>query len=412
MRWNAIQHLSLACRVSHMPKIAGLLSARMLREVTNVDSKLCQVNNHRPLHILVLYFVAVPVILSVVNLEAGIMFFNAIMPSTQYLSIMANFYLNEISHLLPSSPCISPWVCLSVVLSLWCAYLATNQTASPTSRTRTADDCRTGSRSGSCRFQAPSTMAVHSLGVDAQQMLWPEQRDILIEIPHEVRSLLASKWKISNDNKQNNNNNHNSRDKNDNNNQAEEEVVPILTNEERAKKLQQSVAEVMLNRFDVNEEKDDEKEFFAAPSTDQVLSRTAIFALKKQRRDGYEVALAQSLLLYLAPDMVPPLMAEHKAGGEEEEEQLDLALVVSMVPAKITWRTSCLVMTGFLHTFNDTVKQPDVEKNWQRAFQQQAMLLTQRNPDSYEEGVLLLRTETVVQIITTMVQEWQPVKET
>jgi hypothetical protein len=92
-RWNAIQHLSPACRAAHDPKMYDLLSSRILRQVSDLDAEMCKVSSKRSLHVMVLLFVVMPVILGLLNQEVGSMLFDAILPSSLYVFIMSNFYL-------------------------------------------------------------------------------------------------------------------------------------------------------------------------------------------------------------------------------------------------------------------------------------------------------------------------------
>lgn len=97
---HLIQHLSASCRAAHQlgsSSISSLVSARLLRRITGADLELCQGMGHKPLHLLVLYFVAIPVVLGFLGQEVAEVVLSSMLPTSMYMFILVNYYIWQAS---------------------------------------------------------------------------------------------------------------------------------------------------------------------------------------------------------------------------------------------------------------------------------------------------------------------------
>lgn len=108
-----IQHLSPACRASSTHHLQGLSAARILRSIKDHDIVRCRDRNEKRLYFLALYFIALPVLFAFFGDAIGRLVLNAVLPSTAYLFIIANYQLQQ----------VSPFVFIALYLSLVLFYI-------------------------------------------------------------------------------------------------------------------------------------------------------------------------------------------------------------------------------------------------------------------------------------------------
>eukprot|EP01033_Poteriospumella_lacustris_P015876 gene15876-11363_t len=91
------QHLSPVCRAAHSRRLYDLPVARLLRTMSGADMEMCKVMEHKPLHWMVMYFVAVPVLLGFFGREIASAILTATLPTSSYMFVLANYYLVQVS---------------------------------------------------------------------------------------------------------------------------------------------------------------------------------------------------------------------------------------------------------------------------------------------------------------------------
>eukprot|EP01033_Poteriospumella_lacustris_P006837 gene6837-4925_t len=94
-----IQHVSPVCRAAHSAALYDLPTSRLLRSITGADLEICKLMDHKPLHWLVLYFVAIPVIVGFLGRDIATAILTATLPTSLYMFILVNYYLIQISAL-------------------------------------------------------------------------------------------------------------------------------------------------------------------------------------------------------------------------------------------------------------------------------------------------------------------------
>lgn len=92
-----IQHISGACRAARSSTLYSLSTAKLLRGLTGADLEMCRLLGHKPLHLVVLYFVALPVIIGFLGREVAAMVLSATLPTSMYMFLLVNYYLVQVS---------------------------------------------------------------------------------------------------------------------------------------------------------------------------------------------------------------------------------------------------------------------------------------------------------------------------
>ena len=64
--------------------------------MSGADMEMCKVMEHKPLHWVVMYFVAVPVLLGFFVREIASAILTAALPTSSYMFILANYYLVQV----------------------------------------------------------------------------------------------------------------------------------------------------------------------------------------------------------------------------------------------------------------------------------------------------------------------------
>lgn len=97
---SIVQHISPACRASYSHKLQALSAARILRSVRDHDMARCRDRNEKRLYFIAVFFIALPALFAFFGDAVGGLILDAVLPSTTYLFIIANYRVLQVSPVL------------------------------------------------------------------------------------------------------------------------------------------------------------------------------------------------------------------------------------------------------------------------------------------------------------------------
>ncbi len=94
---RVVQHMSPACRAARLQMADGLASAKILRQVDDIDLEVCQKSSHFRLMLLAIFLLWIPAAVSLVSVMMGELVLASTVPAVFSAFVIANYFMYSVS---------------------------------------------------------------------------------------------------------------------------------------------------------------------------------------------------------------------------------------------------------------------------------------------------------------------------